>query len=69
MTNMPMLIFVSEIGTSKSKNQSFHVILVNKDISITTLDTTVTFSMTALHIHSEGVMSHFRHLGPRFYFM
>ena len=55
--NMPMIFFVAEIGTSKDKNLIFHVIFLNKDISVTTLDITMTFSMAALHIHSEGSMS------------
>ena len=54
MINMQIPIFAAEIGTSKSKNLIFHVILLNKDISVTTLDIALKFSMTALHIHSEG---------------
>ena len=54
---MQILFFVAEIGTSKNKNQIFNVIILNKDISVTTLDITMKFSMTALHIHFEGSMS------------
>ena len=57
MINMQTLFFVAEIGTSKNKNQIFHVIFMNKDISVTTLDITMKFSMTALHIHSDGSVS------------
>ena len=52
MINMQILFFIAEIGISKNKNLIFHVIFLNKDISVTTLDITMKFSMTALHIHS-----------------
>ena len=58
MINMQILFFVAEIGISK-----------NKDISVTTLDITMKFSMTALHIHSEGSVSQIFYFGPSFYFM
>ena len=64
--NMQILIFVAEIGTSKSKNLIFHVIFLNKDISVTTLDIALQFSMIAPHIHSEGRVSKILHLGPTF---
>ena len=66
---MQILFFVAEIGTSKNKNQIFNVIFFNKDISATTLDITMKFSMTALHIHFEGSVSQNFYLGPSFYFM
>ena len=69
MINMQILFLVAEIGTSKNKNLIFHVIFLNKDISVTTLDITMKFSMTALHIHSEGSVSQIFYLGPSFYFM
>ena len=69
MINMQILFFVAEIGISKNKNLIFHVIFLNKDISVTTLDITMKFSMTALHIHSEGSVSQIFYLGPSFYFM
>ena len=69
MINMQILFFVAEIGTSKNKNLIFHVIFLNKDISVTTLDITMKFSMTAFHIHSEGNVSQNFCLGPSFYFM
>ena len=69
MINMQILFFVAEIGISKNKNLIFHVISFNKDISVTTLDITMKFSMTALHIHSEGSVSQILYLGPSFYFM
>ena len=67
--NMQILFFIAEIGTSKNKNLIFHVIFLNKDISVTTLDITMKCSMTALHIHSEGNVSQIFYLGPSFYFM
>ena len=69
MINMQILFLVAEIGTSKNKNLIFHVIFLNKDISVTTLGITMKFSMTALHIHSEGSVSQIFNLGPSFYFM
>ena len=67
--NMQILVFVAEIGTSKNINLIFHVIFLNNDISVTTLDITMKFSMTALHIHPEGSVSLIVYLGPSFYFM
>ena len=69
MINMQIFFFVAEIGISKNKNLIFHVIFFNKDISVTTLDITMKFSMTALHIHSEEGVSQIFYLGPSFYFM
>ena len=66
---MQISFFVAEIGTSKNKNLIFHVFCFNKDISVTTLDITMTFSMTALNIHYEGSLSQIFYLGPNFYFM
>ena len=66
---MQTLIFVAEIGTSKNKNLVFHVIFLNKDISVTTLDIALKFPVTAPHIHSEGSVSQIFYLGPSFYFM
>ena len=69
MINMQILFFVAEIWTSKNKNLIFHVIFFNMDISVTTLDITMKFSMPALHIHFEGSASQNFYLGPSFYFM
>ena len=69
MINMQISFFVAEIGTSKNKNLIFHVIYLNKDISITTLDITMKFSMTALQINCGGSMSQIFYLGPSFYCM
>ena len=57
MINVQTLYFVAQIGTSKNKNLILHVIFFNKDISVTTLDITMKFPMTVLHIHSEGSVS------------
>ena len=64
--NMQILFFVAEIDTSKNENLIFHVIFLNKDILETTLDITMRFSMTALHIHPEGRVSQIFYLGPSF---
>ena len=69
MMNVQTLFFVAQIGTSKNKNLIFHVNFLNNDISVTTLDITMKFSMTVLHIHSEGTVSQIVYLGPSFYFM
>ena len=54
---MQISFVVAEIGTSKSKNPIFNVIFLNKDISVTTLDITMKFSRTGLHVHFEGSVS------------
>ena len=69
MINVQTLFFVAQIGTSKNKNLIFHVIFLNKDISVTTLDITMKFSRLVLHTHAEGSMSQIVYLGPSFYFM
>ena len=46
MINLQKIFFFAEIRTSKSKNLTFHVIILNKDISIATLDIAMRFSMT-----------------------
>ena len=69
MINIQISFFVAEIGTSKNKNLIFHVIFLNKDNTVTTLDITMKISMTVLHTHSEGSVSQIFYLGPSFYFM
>ena len=66
---MQILFCLSEIGGSESKSLICYVIFFNKDISITTLDITMKFPMTAPHIHSEGSVSQIFHLGSSSYFM
>ena len=55
----------------KDKIQIFHVILLNKDISIFVVvaDIILKFCMSVLHILPEGSLSQIFYLGPRFYFM
>ena len=67
--DMQILYLVAEIGTSKTKILIFHVIFLNKDMSVTTVDITITFSMTTSHIHSKGRVSKIFHLGSVSYFM
>ena len=68
--NVLIVFSFAEIGDSKSKNYIFHVIFLNKDISVTKLDIALKLCMIALHIHSEeGSMSQFSYLGLHFYFM
>ena len=66
---MQILFSLSEMGCSKSKNLIFYVIFLNKDISVTTIDITMKFCMTAPHIHSEGSLSQIFYLGASLYFM
>ena len=66
---MQISFSLSEIGCSKSKNLIFYVIFFNKDISVTTIDISMKFSMKAPHTHSEGSVSQIFYLGPSFYFM
>ena len=66
---MQILLSHCEIRDSKSKNLIFCVIFLNKDISVTTLDITMKFSMTAPHIHPEGRVTKISYLAHLFYFM
>ena len=50
--DMQILYLVAEIGTSGTKILIFHVMFLN--MSVTTVDITITFYMTASHIHSKG---------------
>ena len=54
MKILQILIFFAEMRTIKSENQIFHVISLNKDISITTSDIAMKFSLAILLIHQEG---------------
>ena len=47
----------------------FHVIFLNKDISIVITDIILKFCMSVHHILPEGSVSQILYLGPRFYFM
>ena len=67
--NMQILFSLSKIGGIKSKHPICDVIFLNKDISVTTLDITMKFSMRTPQIHSEGSVSQICHLGPSFYLM
>ena len=66
---MQILLSRSEIRDSKSKIQIFCVIFFNKDISVTTSDITMTFSMTASQFHPEGSVSQISYLGPSFFIL
>ena len=48
---------------------NFHVIFLNKDISIIVADIILKFCMVVLHILPEGSVSQNFYLGPSFYFM
>ena len=57
MINIQICFSLSEMCDSKSKILIFWVIFFNHDISVTTLDITMKFSMTAAHINLEGSVS------------
>ena len=58
-----------EMGREKSKIKIFHVIFLNKDISIIIADIILRFCILVLHILPEGSVSQIFYLGPSFYFM
>ena len=57
------------MGREKGKIMNFHVIFLNKDISIIVADIILKFCMVVLHILPEGSVSQNFYLGPSFYFM
>ena len=69
MKTMKMSFFSTEIGREKGKILIFHVIFLNKDISITVADIILKLCISVLHILPEGSVSQILHLGPSFYFM
>ena len=69
MINIKISCSASEIWSIKDQNLFFHIIFLNKDISITMLDNAMKFCMTLLHIHSEGTVSQILYLRLSFYFM
>ena len=69
MKTMKISFFFTEIEREKAKILIFHVIFLNKRISITNAEIILKFCMSVLHILSEGSMSQILYLGPRFYFI
>ena len=69
MKTMKISFFFTEIEREKGKVLIFHVIFLNKDISITNADIILKFCMSVFHILSDGCVSHFFYLGPRLYFI
>ena len=69
MKTIRMYFLFIKIGREKGKILVFHVIFLNKNISITGLDIVLQFLMPVLHTHPEGSMSQIFYLGPSFYFM
>ena len=57
MINMQILFSFTKMGHMGEENNFFCVIFLNKDISITTQDIALKFSMTILHIFFKGSMS------------
>ena len=60
---------VIDIRSIKDKIQCFHIIFLNKDISITIKDNAMKFCKALLHTHSKGSVSQVFYLGLSFYFM
>ena len=69
MKTMTNLFSFTEMGLEKGKILIFHVIFLNKDISIFVADIILKFCMLILHILPEGSVSQIFYLGPSFYFM
>ena len=66
MKTMNILFFFTEIGREKGKILIFHVVFLNKDISISIADIILKFCMPVLHIHPEGSISQILFFGPSF---
>ena len=66
MKNMKILFIYTELGREKGKILIFHVISLNKDISITVEDIILKLSMLVLHILPEGSVSQIFYLSPSF---
>ena len=64
-----MKISFTKIGREKGKTPIFHVIFLNKDISIIVADIILKLCMSVLYILLEGSVSQIFYLGPSFYFM
>ena len=57
MKTMKISFFLTEIGREKGKILIFHVIFLNKDISIIIADIILKLCKPVLHIHPEGSVS------------
>ena len=57
MKTMKILFFFTEIEREKGEILIFHVIFLNKHISITDADIILKFCMSVLYILSEGSVS------------
>ena len=69
MKTMKISFPFTEMGREKGKILIFHVLFLNKDISIIVADIILKFCMLVLHILPEGSVSQIFYLGPSFYFM
>ena len=67
MKTMKISFFLTEIGREKGKILIFHVIFLNKDISIIIADIILKFCKPVLHIYPEGIVSQIFYLGPSLY--
>ena len=69
MKTMKISFSFTDMGREKGKILIFHVIFLNKDISIIVADIILNFCMLVLYILLEGSVSQILYLGPSFYFM
>ena len=69
MKTMKIPFSFTEMGREKGKILIFHVLFLNKDISIIIADIILKFCMLVLHILPEVSVSQIFYLGPSFYFM
>ena len=67
MKTIKIQFFFTKTGREKNKILIFHVIFLNKDISITVAEIILKFCMLALHIHPDRSVSQIVYLGPSFY--
>ena len=69
MKTIKILFSFTEMGREKGKILIFHVVFLNKDISIIVADRILKFCMLVLHILPEGSLPQIFYLGLSFYFM
>ena len=69
MKTMTILFSFTEMGLEKCKILIFHIISLNKDISIFVADIILKLCILILHILPKGSVSQILYLGPSFYFM
>ena len=69
MKTVKISFFFTEMRREKGKILIFHVIFLNKDISIIVADITLKICISVLHTIPEGSLSLIFYLGPRFFIL